>query len=358
MKRLMKTKGFKVTACLLILLMVLVSLPIQNVVWAKTKTLKLNESKVTMKSGETFKLKVKERPYKKSEVNDSYWMSSDETVVSVSNTGKLTAKVPGTAVITLYEYVESDLGYMSYTTECKITVKKGEFYLKKHEITMVEEDTVSLTMPDCDSITYELNYDTYPMAYLYLEEDIESSKWSIYASSYGTVYLDVSFHDAKGKVVSSDRCKITVLRKGIDTTELTRAVGKTYTFSVNGYDQSQIIRWESENPEIATVSQSGKLKAVSEGSTFVVLTVADEYGEEVDYTCEVNVSNPKLAQKAQNLAVGCSSEIDIEGLAYSSEIESVSSKPEVAEVSGQYVYAKTKGTTVITMKVDGITLKI
>ena len=357
-------KKMKVQKCVsiigLLLLAILFVLEVPAHAIAATKSsakLTLDQSKVSIISGKSLELKVKSRPYKKSQIDYSEWYSSDDTVVSITSNGKMIGLVPGTATITLIEYASTTDGYVSETVECKVTVKKGEYTLKNHERTLVEGESFTLPIPENVTMDYELTYDSYPMAYGDLYADEETKELMFIATSDGTVFLDVSFYDSNDTMICMDRCKIIVLRKGIDTTELTRAVGKTYEFQVNGYDESKIISWASEYPEVATITQSGKLKAISEGETYITLIVADEYGDQQEYVCAVSVSNPQLKKDSQNLALNFNDNVEITGMGYNSEIEATSSNPEVVEVDGESIYAKAQGSAVITYNVDGVKLK-
>lgn len=358
MKKWSEKRISQVVAALCIIILCVMNLTgnLEMTVQAATN-LSLNETKISIKSGETYKLKVESRSYKKSEVSYSYWYSSDDSIAAVNEKGKVTGYAPGSAVITYVEEIWGDYGYYSYQAECKITVKKGEYTLKTHEINMIEEDTVTMAIPEGVTVSWDTNYISYPMAYIDVYQDEAANQLVITAWGEGTTNLDVSFYNAKGDFLCTDRCTITVLQRGIDVDVITRAIGKNYTFTVNGYESSQIVSWESQNPEIATVSQNGKMNAIAEGTTYIILTVLDEYGEQKQYTCEVSVSNPQLVNSEQNLAVNCSTTIELTGLSYNSEVEAVSSKPEIVEANGTNLYAKAKGSATITLTVDGVKMK-
>ncbi len=83
----------KIIAYLLIAMLILAELPMT--VEAKAKT-KLNRTKLTLKLGKTFRLKVKNKN-KKSKVR---WMTSKKKVATVNKKGKVTARRIGTAKIT------------------------------------------------------------------------------------------------------------------------------------------------------------------------------------------------------------------------------------------------------------------
>ena len=328
---------------------------------AKKSDLTLNEKKVTLKSGETVKLKVASRSYKKDLTDGGYWSSADQTIASVSDTGKVTALASGTTIITYRESYWDQEGVHDYTAECKVTVKKGKYALKKHSLTMIEGESKVLTVPNDVKVSFE----SYGMegfySDIYVTNDDETGEAIVHGDYPETAYVLVKFMDEKKHLICADRCKVTVLRRGIDTRMVSLAVGKSYQFAVNGYTEDQIVSWTSDNEAVATVSKSGKLKAIGEGSAEVILTVyeMDEYGEEYtrDFTCEVYVSHPVLTSKEQNLALGYSMEYPVKGTSDYSVIEMTSSKPGIVEANGTYLYARAKGTAVITMMVDGVKLK-
>lgn len=84
-------------------------------VQAATKV-QLSATKKTIKTGQSFTLKVKGTSKKVS------WSSSKKTVAAVTSAGKVTGKGVGTAVIT------AKVSSKKYT--CKVTVKKANKYLK------------------------------------------------------------------------------------------------------------------------------------------------------------------------------------------------------------------------------------
>lgn len=76
---------------------------------------KLSKSKLSLVSGKTAKLSVKNRP-KKAKYT---WKSSNPRIVTVNKTGKVTAKAKGTAIIR----VKVKTTKKTYSLSCKVTVK-------------------------------------------------------------------------------------------------------------------------------------------------------------------------------------------------------------------------------------------
>ena len=87
---------------------------------------KLNETEITMKKGDTFKLKVTNAGKKVT------WKSSNSAIVSVKN-GKLTAKKKGKATITAKTN--------GATLKCKITVESGSSSSKSSMVWITENGT-------------------------------------------------------------------------------------------------------------------------------------------------------------------------------------------------------------------------
>lgn len=331
-------------------------IPMQCNVKASTNSLTLEKSKITLKSGENLKLKVKKRTYKKDQAQYFYWTSSDESVATVSSTGKVTARVPGTAIITLEEVYYTDYETVILgRAECKVTVKKGAYSLKKHKITLVEEDSYRLAIPEGITVNCSIDY-AKSNGWATIEKDKENNRYNITATNKGICVIDVKYYQEK-KYLCSDRLTIEILRRGIGESEVSRAVGKSYQLQVNGYDNSYNFAWSSSDPDVATVSSTGKVKALKEGECTINLQISDKEYNTWDYDCYFYVSNPTLEKKEQNLCVSSSDQIVMNGLSYGSVIESVSSNSTIVEVYENDIYAKAVGTATITLNVDGVKFK-
>ena len=79
----------------------------------------LNKTKATLRKGDTLQLSVKKVTPTTAVNQKVKWSTSDKSVATVSKTGKVTAKAPGTCVITCTAQDGS-----GKTVKVKITVKK------------------------------------------------------------------------------------------------------------------------------------------------------------------------------------------------------------------------------------------
>ena len=105
--------------------------------WTHVSSVKLNKTSGTLKTGETLQLRATISP--SDAMDDSVtWSSSNKDVATVSSNGLVTAKGPGTAVIT----VKSNDG--GKTATCTITVE---------EVTSPTETTTTTTTTPADTTT-------------------------------------------------------------------------------------------------------------------------------------------------------------------------------------------------------------
>ena len=108
--------------------------------WTHVSSVKLNKTSGTLKTGETLQLRATISP--SDAMDDSVtWSSSNKDVATVSSNGLVTAKGPGTAVIT----VKSNDG--GKTATCTITVE---------EVTSPTETTTTTTTTPADTTTTTL----------------------------------------------------------------------------------------------------------------------------------------------------------------------------------------------------------
>ena len=105
----------------------------------------LNKTSVNMYTGSSYTLKATVYP-KKATNKKVYWISSNKNVAVVSSTGKVTAKNPGTAVIT----VKAKDGSKKQRT-CKVTVRKKPVDITGLEI--ISQTKLKLTLSEPVKLT-------------------------------------------------------------------------------------------------------------------------------------------------------------------------------------------------------------
>lgn len=210
------------------------------------------------------------------------WESSDDDVATVSETGLATAKMPGTATITV-KSVDGE-----YTATCTVTVGK-------HVSSIILSDT-ELTMPAGTSET--LYATVMPLAAFNKTVTWVSTNpkvatvdesGNVKAIKAGTTTVIAYCEDRD--VTASCIVTVTNSATGIEMSEsevyIARNSQKQLTATVKpDTAENKNITWESKYPEIATVDSNGLVTAKMAGTTIVVATSAD--GEFKAY-CSVKV---------------------------------------------------------------------
>ncbi len=120
--------SLSVVLCCIILMGVAVLSPISAGAKARPK---LNKTKISIKVGKTYTLKLKNAKAKKVK-----WISSKKSIATVSKKGKVTAKNIGTATVTAK--------YKSKKYKCKVAVKPKRILFSK-SFTVYTNDTIKLT---------------------------------------------------------------------------------------------------------------------------------------------------------------------------------------------------------------------
>ena len=220
-----------------------------------------------------------------------YWTSSDQTVATVDNTGKITAVKAGTATVTV---TTEDGGK---TATCKVIVNE-----KIYPVTGVTLDktSVELTEGDVTVLTATVNPSNASNKNVYWTSSDQSvatvdDAGKVTAVKAGTATVTVTTEDG-GKTAT---CKVIVNEKiypvtgvTLDKTsvELTEGDVTVLTATVNPSNASnKNVYWTSSDQSVATVDNTGKVTAVKRGKA--VITVTTEDGNKTA-TCTITVIKP------------------------------------------------------------------
>lgn len=225
--------------------------------------------------------------------------------------------------------------------------------------------------------SYPLNYtdnDEYSdMVYVWESESMSGeqcvefadNRMTAVAEGEGSIYLQ----GKDGVKIFVGYVYVTGDDVGLAETKVSRAVGSAPYQLILNNAEGKAVTWSSSNALVASVSQSGELTPVAVGATTITASIKVTDAKTMTYTCEVNITNPVLSVSSFNLAKGYSAEINITGTASegswsssSKSIASVSSNSTYYSnnsTSGNYgitgtVYAKKKGTAVISVEIDGV----
>lgn len=212
------------------------------------------------------------------------WSSSNESVATVSSTGKVTAIAKGSAVITAKSTDGSNISAF-----CNVNVIKlvSGIVLSETEMTLNEGQSATLTA----SITPDLaNNKTLAWASSNPAVATVNQDGKVTAVSKGTAIISAKSTD--GSDISAS-CTVNVVKlvSGIvlSETEITLNEGATSQLSaiVSSEANNKTLLWASSNEAVATVSQDGLVTAFMKGSAVITAKATD--GSNVSASCTVNV---------------------------------------------------------------------
>ena len=214
------------------------------------------------------------------------WSSSNAAAATVSSYGKVTGVAPGTAIIT------AQAGEKSAT--CSVTVKEvihvESVELDTYETSIERGQTQTLTAtvaPDNASRkTVSWTSDNSNIASV-------NSSGVVTARAGGETNIRAK---ADGKeAVCKVKVTVAATRVSLNKQEITLDAGKseTLTASVGPNDATdKSVRWNSSNPNIATVSDEGKVTGVTEGN--ITITATTHNGLEAKCTVHVVIPDDEV----------------------------------------------------------------
>ena len=250
-------------------------------VTVKAKTVSVTEvtmdkTELTLTEGETETLTATVRP-DNADNRKVTWSSDKTEIATVDGAGKVTAVKAGEAVVTV---TTEDGGK---TASCKVTVKAKavnvtEVTLDRTELTLTEGETETLTAtvkPD--------NADNRKVTWSSDKTEIATvdGAGKVTAVKAGEAVVTVTTEDG-GKTAT---CKVTVKAKvvpvtGVDVKPWSVTIGANGTTKLTctvapSNATNRNVRWESDNPSVATVDSDGNVRAVSAGVAKVSAVTED-----------------------------------------------------------------------------------
>ena len=236
----------------------------------------LDKTELTLTEGETETLTATVKP-DNADNRKVTWSSDKTDVATVDGAGKVTAVKAGEAVVT----VTTENG--GKTATCKVTVKAKtvsvtEVTMDKTELTLTEGETETLTAtvrPD--------NADNRKVTWSSDKTEIATvdGAGKVTAVKAGEAVVTVTTEDG-GKTAS---CKVTVKAKvvpvtGVDVKPWSVTIGANGTTKLTctvapSNATNRNVRWESDNPSVATVDSDGNVRAVSAGVAKVSAVTED-----------------------------------------------------------------------------------
>ena len=318
-------------------------------VLASIATIKLNKNNLSMMIGDSELLAMTITPDDATLRESITWSSSDEGVVSVDQSGKVTAIKEGEAVISVSVEGKKD--------ECRIVVdyihvERLQLNITDTMMNVGEELLLTATVSP-QNATYQT------ISWRSSNDKIASVSPDgiVKANQSGTATISA---ESDGKQAL---CNVTVVVpvaavKMATGTSLTILKGQTGQLSayVEPYDATdKTIKWSSNNEAIATVDQDGLVTAVNGGTAIITASAGDKKAE-----CEVIVTVPvtAISLSSDNLSMYIGETAALQATiepddATDKAISWSSSDKSVASVVNGVITAEGEGNATITAQVGG-----
>lgn len=258
----------------------------------EAESININKSKTTIGIGysETLKYSISEDLYGLNII----WTSSNNNVVTVNNSGKITGVSEGSAIITV------SVGRQKST--CKVTVSSN--YIPITGIKLNKTST-SILVGSSETITKTItpsNANNTDVTWTSSNTSIATvENGKITAKKVGTAIITATAgeYSATCKVTVIDKIalkKITLNKENITIKEKETAnLNITYTPS-NATNKK--VTWKSSNNNIATVDSSGKITGVSKG-TVTITAISNDGG----YTATCKVTIEEISKKVTSVSL-------------------------------------------------------
>ncbi|MBE5962584.1 MAG: hypothetical protein E7256_14610 [Lachnospiraceae bacterium] len=322
-------------------------------VYESIMSIKLSESAITVPlSSKFFYLYATISPEAASS-QEVIWSSSNPSILTVDQNGKVTLKKPGTATVIVTSRIDATI-----TAMCTVTVTKA--------VTGIALDTTAKEMYAGES--YRLTYQVKPS-----DASNAAVTWTSTNTNVATVNATglvtaknpgstaIILKTADGGYMSI--CLITVKKVAtgvtLDAKDITLNVGDYYTLetTITPSDATESsLTFESTNKKVATVSNSGKIVAKAGGTCVIFVKTPNGASAYVNVTVMQGVSGIKINKSEATIVVGDTLEL-IATISPSTATDQgvtwSSSKKDVATVD-KYGVVKgiSGGTTIITCTSD------
>ena len=283
------------------------------------------------------------------------WSSDHEDIAAVDDSGTVTAKSKGTAIITAKAGDSVDT--------CSVTVEEPADP-KVTGIT-VSPDTLDLTVGDTETLSPEVTADEGADTTVTWETSsrnvatVDNGKVTAVGPGTATITAKAGDQEATCEVKVSAQ-EMPAASITVAPTKLSLIVGESNTLAAATVPEGQAVSWTSSDDKIAAVS-GGKVTAVAKGTATITASIEVD-GQKKSAACEVTVSEATgataLNKASLTLPLKGSETLAVTNVPSGASVTWKSSKTTVASVdSNGKITAVAAGTATITASVNGTELK-
>ena len=218
-----------------------------------------------------------------------FWSSSNTSVVTVSNSGLLTAKATGSATITVTTNDGGKKATCAVTVQAQTVVVTG-VSLDKTSLSMTVGDTQTLTATVTPS-----NATDKSVSWSSSNTSVAtvSSSGVVTAKSAGTTTITTTTNDGGKKATCTVTVKaatVSVTGINLNKTSMTLLIGGTESLTATvtpSNATNKNVTWSSSNSNVVLVDSNGNVSAINVGTA--IITVTTEDGGKTA-TCSVTVN--------------------------------------------------------------------
>lgn len=270
-----------------------------NVTDIKVTGITLNKTTLNIKTGATEQLTAKVQPTDATNSKVT-WSSNEPTVAEVDQTGMITAKKEGSAVITVKAQDGS-----GKTATCQVNVtdiKVSGITLSASTLAMQTEDVKQLSVTNitpANATNKALKWESKNTWVATVDES-----GNVTAKNPGEATITVTAADNGGAQAT---CKVTVTERTAPVIKVTQIQLSQTRASLNEGKELQLtatvlpanatnqsLTWSSSVEGVATVDSTGKVTAIKAGTTVITATAKDDSGISASCTVQVTVPTVKV----------------------------------------------------------------
>ena len=270
-----------------------------NVTDIKVTGITLNKTTLNIKTGATEQLTAKVQPTDATNSKVT-WSSNDKDVAEVDQTGMITAKKEGSAVITV---TAQDGSGKTATCQVNVTdIKVSGITLSASTLAMQTEDVKQLSVTNitpANATNKALKWESKNTWVATVDES-----GNVTAKNPGEATITVTAADNGGAQAT---CKVTVTERTAPVIKVTQIqLSQTRASLIEGKElqltatvlpanaTNQSLTWSSSVEGVATVDPTGKVTAIKAGTTVITATAKDDSGISASCTVQVTVPTVKV----------------------------------------------------------------
>lgn len=230
--------------------------------------------------------------------NNTYfnWSSSDPAIAKVSGEGVVTGVSAGEVQITCTakddEYIFATINVQVVLPVKKLSMSSNEAILLLNEDPEAGKMKLSVSIDPADAFCQLVSWKSSNTQVVTVDEN-----GNLQAVGPGTATITATSQEevANGVAPKTTTCKVTVRQAvtqiELNETDIALSKGKGITLKATVSPNNatkKTVKWTSSDPSVATVSTSGYVTGIKNGTCYIVCTAED--GSQITTSCKVTVS--------------------------------------------------------------------